>query len=295
MPRTLPTPRLTPRDVEILVGLARCPLTILQLLTLSQTFTPPFTTARRLRERMQALVESGRVQRYTYLTAGRGALSYYTLSRLGYRLIHGHKAALPPASAFGPVAVARQHHTQALADFVVHTAVAAHGSGIAFTGFYGENRLRLAVGADILFPDCAFQLVPPGAMPFRFFVELDNSTERVRSAEDLADSWQRKLRLYNALQDGSPQRFRLLIVSTARGERLPHILSLAAEVNRNPKRALVYGIRLPEYLETADALQARCFLNHWHKRCALLPRQDQDGSMVPSAPAAALARAGRLW
>src|SRR5438309_1645785 len=120
---------VTPRDRDLFAALDRCPLTVRQLLKLSATFSYPFTTERRVQERLQNLCAAGRVRRWLYATAGQGALSYYTLSHLGYQLLHGADALPQGRGAFGPVGHARQPHTQALADAIVHLFVAAHAAG----------------------------------------------------------------------------------------------------------------------------------------------------------------------
>ena len=127
----------------------------------------------------------------------------------------------------------KQHHTQCLADFVVQTAVAAHRSGVDFTGFYRENTLCLRVGDDCLYPDTAFQLVEPDGSEFGFFTEIDAGTERIASPKDV-ESWERKIRLYDRLQDQNPKRFRVLIVSTRSRERVRHILDLAGTLTAKP-------------------------------------------------------------
>src|SRR5438270_12286257 len=111
---------VTPRDRDLFEALDRCPLTVRQLLKVSSTFAYPFTTERRVQERLQRLCAAGRVRRWRYATAGQGALSYYTLTPLGCRLLHGHDAAPSGRGFFGPVGVARQAHTQALAEAIVH-------------------------------------------------------------------------------------------------------------------------------------------------------------------------------
>src|SRR5436190_507261 len=101
---------LTARDLEILSALDRCPLTAEQMLKLSEAFGAPFTSERRVRERLQQLCAAGRVRRWHYATAGRGALGYYTLSRLGHQLLHASEEAFAAKRAFGPVGIARQFH-----------------------------------------------------------------------------------------------------------------------------------------------------------------------------------------
>src|SRR6267142_4637579 len=79
---------VTPRDIDLFQALDRCPLTVRQLLKLSATFVYPFTTERRVQERLHRLCAAGRVRRWLYATAGRGALSYYTLSLRGFQVLH---------------------------------------------------------------------------------------------------------------------------------------------------------------------------------------------------------------
>src|ERR1700704_1771246 len=99
---------VTPRDTDLFQALDRGPLTVRQLLKLSPTFAYPFTTERRVQERLQRLCAAGRVRRWRYATAGQGALSYYTLSPLGYRLLHGFAAAPSGRGLFSAIGIARQ-------------------------------------------------------------------------------------------------------------------------------------------------------------------------------------------
>lgn len=263
------TTLLTARDLEILTALDRCPLTAEQLLALSVTFADPFTSERRVRERLQQLVAAGRVRRWLYATAGRGALGYYTLSRLGHQLLRSDEDAPAAKRAFGPVGIARQFHTLRLADFIVHTAISAHRAGLTFAGFYRENAIRLTVGSESLYPDCAFQLISPSGYRFSFFAELDNSTEAVRSDKD-RDSWERKLRLYDAFQDTTPVRFRVLVLSTRSSQRVGHVLDAAKSILANPQRGLIYGTLLDDFLARPDALTSPCFRDHLGRRRALV-------------------------
>ena len=264
-----PTRLVTPRDRQVFRALAHCPLTVRQLLKFSQTFDRPFTSERRLQHRLQLLRDAGRVRRFAYATAGPGAPSYYTLSPDGYRIVRGED--VPPLTKrhFGPVGVAMQAHTNSLAEFIVHTAVTAHGVGVRFANFQRENTFSLEAADEAVQPDCAFQLVRPGGVAFSFFVELDNGTEPIRSEKD-RDSWQRKLRIYEAYQQLSMTRFRLLVVSAHSGARLQRILDLASELLRNPQRSLVYGITLAAYLDEPDAVQAHCFRDQRGRAASLL-------------------------
>jgi hypothetical protein len=260
---------LTARDLDILTALDRCPLTAEQMLTLSQTFAVPFTSERRVRERLQQLVAAGRVRRWLYATAGRGALGYYTLSRLGHELLRSGEGVFAPKRAFGPVGIARQYHTLRLADFIVHLAGSTHRAGLRLSGFCRENSVCLNVGSECRFPDCAFQLILPSGFPFSFFVELDNSTEAIRSDKD-RDNWARKLRFYDAFQDVTPVRFRVLVVATRSTERVRHILDAAKTILRNPQRGLVYGVHLDAFLARPDAVTAPCCHDHLGRRRALV-------------------------
>lgn len=272
MPAHSPHRLLTARDIEILQALDRCPLTAEQILAVSQTFALPFTSERRVRERLFQLTEAGRVQRWQYATAGQGAPNYYTLSRLGFRLLNGGGAAPPSKRAFGPVSISQQHHARCLADFIVQTAVSAHRNGVDFSGFYRENTLCLRAGDDCLYPDSAFQLVERDGSGFGFFAEIDAGTERIRSPKDV-ESWERKIRTYDRIQDLSPKRFRVLIVSTRSRDRVSHILDLAGTLVRNPQRTLFYGISLPEYLAQANAIRSACFRDHRGRSAALVPER----------------------
>jgi len=292
MTRQPQTPLVTPRDLDLFRALDHAPLTARQLLKFSRTLSLPFTDERRVRERLLVLAAAGRVRRWQYATAGPGSLNYYTLAPLGYQLLHGPKAALPPRGAFAEIGHARQFHTYSLAEFVVHTAVAAHQAGTRFAGFCRENSVCLKIGDELLWPDCAFQLVTPAGQDFKFFVEIDNASERLRSTKD-TDSLERKIQLYDRFQDSCPHRFRVLVVCTRSSERLNHILGLAATKQREPRRSLFYGIALPDYLACQAPLSSACFRNHQGKPVSLLP-QVKGTAPLPPRKAPVLASAGGI-
>jgi len=263
---------LTSRDTEILAALDRSPLTAQQLLKLSQTFQQPFTHERLVRRRLRVLADAGRVRQSWYATAGRGGSpAYYQLTLLGYRLLHGPDAEPPTKRYLADVGVAHQLHTLSLADFIVHTAVAAHRDGIRMANFVRENTFRLTVADEIIWPDCGFQLVTPVGRELNFFVELDNGTERVRSQKE-TESWERKIRLYDEFQDICSKRFRLLIVTTRSHDRVDRILSTARSLVRNGRRSLFYGVHLSAFLREEDAVLTSCFCNHRGDRVPLVPR-----------------------
>lgn len=263
---------LTPRDIDILSALDRCPLTAAQLLTLSETFSYPFTSERKVRARMQVLAESGRVRRWPYLAiAGRVAPTYYTLTREGFRLLHGASAVPHSRRAFKAIGISRQRHTYALAQFIVATFVAAKRAGVQVVNFGRENSVKLTAGEEELFPDTTFTLLPPWGGVFHFCVEIDGGTERIRSEKD-ADSWERKIRVYETVQDVATERYRVLAVSLQSGIRSHNILSIAAGVARNPCRCLVYGITLESYVQHPLPLTSPCFMDHCGRKTELLKR-----------------------
>jgi len=262
--------RLTGRDIEVLTALDRTVLSAGQLLKLSATFVRPFHSERMARERLAALVNAGWLQSGRYATIGAGAgQNYYQLSRVGYRILYGERAEAPTKRFFAPISLPRQHHTRCLADFIVHTIVAAHVAGAAFTDFYRENTLKLTVGEECLYPDCAFQLILPDGRAFNYLIEIDNHTEQIRSMKD-ADSWERKARLYDDLQSSAPNRFRVLVVTTRSGSRLKTILTLAAARSSNPQRSVLIGTPLAMYLTELTPLSAPIFLDHHLRSISLL-------------------------
>ncbi|MBI3464568.1 MAG: replication-relaxation family protein [Planctomycetes bacterium] len=256
-----PHTALTDRDIQILLALDRCPLTLRQLLKLSEAFPTPFTSYRRVHQRLQSLCEAGWVRLWRYASASGGAENYYTLSPQGFHYLHGVDCELPGPRRFSAVGLAREPHTRALADFIVHTLVAAYRSNVLIGDFWRENDLQLNVDGESLYPDCAFQLLTPGDRTFTFYVELDNGTQSVHSPKE-RESWERKIRFYERYRDSSATRFRVLVVSTHSQQRLAHILKTAAALTRNPDRSLVYAVGLSQYLGHAEPLEKPCFSDH---------------------------------
>ena len=276
---------LTQRDTEILLALDLCPLTALQLLKLSETFQQQrYTNVRSVQDRLQKLRHADWVRCWPYAIATRGATpEYYKLTLLGYRLLYGQDAQPATKRYFNEVSIANHHHTRCLADFIVHTLVAAHRAGVHMKNFRGDHALSLQVGSESLIPDCAFELHTADGQQFNFLVELDNSTERIHSEKDV-ESWQRKIRLYEQFQDGNyPHRFRVLAVTTRSHLRLTHILAIARERAHNPLRLLVYAVHLDDFLADSNAILSHGFYNHHGCRVALLPEKPSisSPSIVP--------------
>ena len=224
------------------------------------------------RERLQALGAAGWVRSAHYATIVQGAApKYYFLTATGFALLHGPDVTPASKRAFAPLPVIRHRHSRALADFVVQLYVAAHGTNLHVENYYAENLLRLTVDGESLCPDGAFEIRTPDGKQYNFVVEVDCSTERVVSTRDV-DSWQRKIRLYDRLQDlNHPHRFRVLVLCTGGQERLRRILTTAATLCRNPQRTLLYGSTLAEFVAHADALRTEIFCDHLQRAVALVP------------------------
>lgn len=283
--------RITARDRDLLAAIRCSPLTVRQLRKWSVTFAAPFTSERRLQERLRILCGAGLLRRFRYATEEFSAPSYWTLAPEGRALLQGADGPLPGPGACGPVGIARQQHTRCLADFIVHTAVGAHEAGILLTDFHRENTLALAVGEQRLYPDCALTLRVPGRPPLQFYVELDNGTEPMTSPRD-RDSWEKKLRFYEDLRDSSAARFRVLALVTRSLERLEHIVALARQLTRNLQRSLCYGVCLSDYLAETDPLRAACFLDHRGRRVALVRWPREPLSPTARSALAALVKVG---
>lgn len=267
----------TPRDFDILQALSRCPLSTEQLLKLSRSFSQPFTAARPLRRRMQALAAAGWVNVYQYASTSRGVENYYRLTSAGFRLLNGPKTPLPSRGFFQPISLGLQEHTRALSDFIVHTRVSAHAAGVPVLSFHRENDLHLAIGNERLLPDCALQLATADDGAFNFFIELDNGTEPVCSRKE-RESWEQKISFYDRYQDTCPCRFRVLIVSTRNTTRHGHILQTASRIIRNPWRRIFYAVPLPTYLMTRNGVTEPCFEDHLDNKQSLI------SSLPPPAP-----------
>jgi hypothetical protein len=227
-------------------------------------------TLDRVQRRLRQLANTGQVRGWRYATTrqGSGPL-YYKLTLDAYRILHGHDAVLPTKRFLQELSIARHHHTRSLADFLVHTLIAADRLRIQIIDFHPENTLRITAGDHALSPDASFSLLFPNGFRFTYFVELDNSTEPIRSIERL-NSWQQKLHLYHQHAIDNRDRFKLLVVTTKNSSRLSHILDLAAQLNPNRKYSLVSGIALPEYLAESEPLSSACFRDERNMRMPLL-------------------------
>lgn len=267
-----PARLLVSRDHDILAALDWAPLTGRQLLKLSAIWPRPFSSLRMTRERMQQLTDVGLVKTFRYATLSPGQPeNYYVLSRAGFQTLYGPDASLPAKGQFEKVAISRHVHTRALADFLTQIRVAAHRSGVELVDFHRENGLRLENAGQSLYPDAAFVVNNRGTA-YRFFVEIDCATERLRS-EVSERTWQRKARVYAGVQDRFPrERFRVLVVvAQATSERLRHILQTAAEAQDVPERTLFYGVCLASYLASFPSARTPAFVDHRGRSQSLVP------------------------
>ena len=101
-----------------------------------------------------------------------------------------------------------------LADFLVHSAVAAHAQGFRIVDVHPENTFVAVVNGETLVPDHRFDLLNGAGERYRYLIELDNSTETIRSVKHEQETWQRKIRLHDAYQDQCDQRHRVVVVTT---------------------------------------------------------------------------------
>jgi hypothetical protein len=251
------------------------------LRALSVTFSAAFGSERRLQDRLTILTRAGLLRRFRYAATEGTGRYYYTLSPESFRFLHGSETALPSPGLFRDVGIARQHHTRCLADFVVATLVSCHHAGVLVGGFARENTLKLAVGEEHLYPDCAFTCCL-SQREFLYYVELDNSTEPLTSPRE-RDSWKRKLEFYEQLQDLSSTRFRVLGLITRSSARLRNIAALAGALAKNPNRSLFYGVVLADFVRCASPLFTPLFTDHRGLHVSLLPQSLSIQSAVQPA------------
>ena len=273
MPKRFNT-KIGPRDVEILMALDRTPLTPAQLCRLSSTFTAPFRDEHNLRRRLRRLVESNLLKSWPYAIVSDGrSPRYFKLTREGYRLLHGCDAPLPRRRYFEEISHGHHHHTNSLAELILHIAIQASKQGIELRHFARENSVKLEANGFALYPDCAFQLVTPDRRPFNFVVELDNGTERVRTKQDV-ESIERKVRGYDAHQSrfaaNDPRRYLVLFVTTRSKQRLKHILDLADMVMVNRQRTVFIGADSGS-IASSDLFRDALFDDHRGLKRTLLP------------------------
>ena len=237
-----------PRDLEILLAADRCPLTIAQLLRVSQTFERPFTDSHHLRRRVRQLRSAGLLKAFPYAIANGGrSPDYLRITQAGYRLLHGPEAKTKRRH-FEAVSPAQHLHTHDLSELVSHLLASAHTAGADVTHFMREGSLRIGNDRVAAFPDCAFRLESP-ERSLNYYVELDRGTERIRTKQDV-ESILRKVHAYdidNARFDArDPNRPLVLFVTTRTNLRRDSILAAAAKGMRNPNRTVFLAATLSD-------------------------------------------------
>ncbi|MBC7821287.1 MAG: replication-relaxation family protein [Planctomycetaceae bacterium] len=274
---------LSARDLSLLRLLAHTPATTTLILKASETFTgEPFHDDRRVRERLQTLAESGLIRAFPATHGVGGPINWYKLTAEGYRTVHGAEATLPHRSRFEAIPPSRFHHTQVIAEVIVHSLVAAHRDRCTVPFFYGEGEARIDIVSHTFYPDCFFQFALAGKQ-FNIYFEIDQSTESIDSNAE--QSIRTKLLNYEAYQDslvawwkgqgkrGKRPFFRAVFLTRSQ-ERAYHILWLTQTCARNADRHLVYAATQDAYLTESRVLQSPLFIDHhgrWHSLVNLHP------------------------
>jgi hypothetical protein len=285
MTTILPHRQITQRDLDLLTMIDRHPFTSGQLLRLSETFSQPFTHDRLLRRRLSQLRNAGLVRDWPFATLSEGGSPHYwRLTQAGFQLLHGYDTPLPGRRLFEEMAPGHHHHSFSLGEFLATLFVAAHREGIAVHHFARENSIRFEAGEFVLLPDCAFQLQHQDGRTFNFVVELDNSTERLRSRMDV-ESIERKLRGYDAHQSQFDAldlaRYQVLFVTTRSPQRLQHILDLAQLLAQNPQRTVFLGVHLKSFLACENPFRRSIVKDHrgLNRTLTPIPTSPPPGSM----------------
>lgn len=283
---------ITDRDLELLAAIDFHPLTAEQLLRLSGTFHEPFTQLRLLQRRLKRLSDAGFVRSRPFATTTGASPHYFKLTRMGFRALHGDQEPVPTRRFFEEIAPGHHHHTRCLGDFLVHTLVHAGLCGATLRNFTRENDVRIEADGLTLFPDCTFQLALPSGQVFRYLVELDNGSERIRSAIN-TESIERKIRGYDAYQSRfdalDPLRPVVLFITTRSSERTRHILDAARQSMNNPNRTVFLAAELRTFLNATDPLRDVCLTDNRDRKRGLLPANVMRQTPVPKSSSLSLA------
>ncbi len=270
---------LSARDTSLLRLLDRTPVTTTLVLKASESFPGErFHDERRVRERLQTLAEARLVRAFPATQGVGGPVNWYKLTAEGFRTVHGADAALPHRSRFEMIPPSRFHHTQALAEIIVHSLVAAHRDRCTIPFFNGDGEARIDVMNHSFYPDCFIQFTL-AAKQFNVYFEIDQSTESLDSHAE--QSIRTKLLNYEAYQDSlvawwrsngqlGPRPYFRAVFLTRSQERANHILWLAQTCARNTDRHLIYAATQDTYLTSPRPLQSPLFLNHHGRWQALV-------------------------
>ena len=291
----------THRDRLLLNAIYLTPLTIDQMLQLSQLWPIPFTSWKSLYRRLTQLRASHLVRAFEYALPSSGrSPSYYRLTLRGYRLLQGDDRAIPPTNfPLRRLSPALHSHTFALSRFVVRTMLAASKHGVVVTDCHPENTIPLHIGGATMFPDFTFSLLTASGHRFNFCVEIDMGTEAV-NAPHSRDSIVTKLRRYEELHYAVQGRFRVLFMTTST-IRSANIAVTANEHMIERRRSFVATTTLDSYCDCDNPLTQSVFLDHQQHRCALLPlylRRSRVPAALPDQlriKAFSLARGVETW
>ena len=263
----------TARDQQLHEALALSPLDTQQLLKMSQTFDQPFTSDRKLRQRMLEHVAEGWINVFTYATTTSGKLNYYKLSADGYRLLNGFGGPLPKRCYFREVSPALQRHTRHLAEVIVQTNLHARRSGLRLFDQVGENQQTLSLGARSQKPDYSFRLATREGV-FTYYDELDESTEPITSAKQ-RESLESKIRFHEDYQNATGERYRVRMIFAKTTARLAQFLQLARTYGTR-QRCIFYAAFLDDYLKHDSPLTGPLFLDHFNRLRSLAPTPETD-------------------
>jgi hypothetical protein len=221
----------------------------------------------------------GFLHSFQFFLPGQWTSNYYVYTPQGFRALVGDEEPLPSRFRFLPLSVSRIPHWHPLAEFLVHTFVAANHQGIPLEDFHQENTFLLQIGKECRYPDATFYLVRlEDGRRIRFFVEIDNASKPVRSL--LPASWTHKITFYEAYHDhcrrtGQDDSFRVLTLSNGGPAREQHLERHAATLMVRKQRSIFYGMPLADYLGNDRPLTYPLFL-------------DNIGRIIPLVPSAQL-------
>ena len=266
----------------------RCPLPAHLILQASETFGAAddpddgFTNVRRVREKMQHLVEAALAAVQEYTIANHGTMKFYRLAPEGYRMLYQHDPPESHRKFFRPVARLNWEHAYANAKVIVKSLVSARRSGVRVLNFCREKELKLRVGSHYVEPDHFF-LFDAAGRSFNHLFEIDCNTETLDGVSPKA--WRKRIIAYEAYQDqllanwkrsgepGPPPRLRVSFLTTSI-EHAYNFLSLAGELASNPDRLLFYATTLDTYLNDNNPLLSPILLDHhggWNSLVDLHP------------------------
>jgi hypothetical protein len=234
-----------------------------------------FRDERRVRERLQTLAEARFVRAFPATQGVGGPVNWYKPTAEGFRCcsVHGAETPLPHRSRFEAIPPSRFQHTQALAEIIVHSLVAAHRDRCTVPYFQGDGEARINVASHTFYPDCFFQFALVGKQ-FNAYFEIDQSTESIDSNTE--QTIRTKLLNYEAYQDSlvawwkgqqerGPRPYFRAVFLTRSQERANHILWLAQSCARNADRHLVYAATQETFL-AEPRRSARIRASFWSPR-----------------------------